>query len=388
MFLVVVSTLAVSAALANDPNTTEEKSPDVYARNAWKEIRGDLSNIVERLCKRDSLPAPSMWHPMREDKESNDRRINKLMDEALSHLMIGKLSEYRKEYASLNAKIVKDRELMGQQMEKMVAAPKKTGMVSGLWTTSRDEYEKRIEELKLEIQNCENQQKKITEEMRKELVDMGISVDQDYVTNLLMHVSGDTFFELTACFNNVRQLTDIIAGLIADNENYVQNAQKYYGMYVSLLGILLYANERAHVNIREEYTPKIQDVIMKAERTRENTQNLIKTHKGSRDALIRLQQNLDVQGIVITAGNLYDKNLREQLVKLEKAEAELQRRREVALNTYETIKVASTMLSIMKKNIEDMVAIQNMQLPDMVPLQTEEIRLQFQQISEQLRMAR
>jgi len=388
IFAVAVSTLIMSAVFANDPNKTEEEYPDAYARNAWGEISHDLSEIVDRLCKRDDLPDSSIWHPWREDRESNEHRINKLMDEALSHLKIGKLSEYRQEYAALTARIKKNRELIGQHMDKRVAAPEKTGRVSGLWTQSRDQHEKQIEELKAEIQGCETRQKEMVEEMRQEMARMGISLDEKQVENLLLHVAGDTFFDISMCFHNVKQLTDVIGGLITENETYVQNAQRYYGMYVSLVGILLYANERAQENIRTKYIPKIEDIIEKAEKMREQTRNLIKSNATDRDALTTYQKNLDVQSALLRAGDFYCKYLRDQLAKLAKTEAELQKRREVVLNTYETVDLASTMLSTMKKTINDLALIQNMQLPEMVSLETEQIRLQFEGISEQLRLMR
>lgn len=388
MFAVVVSTLIVSALCAQDPNGAEEQYPDAYAKNAWGEIRYDLTEIVDRLCKQDALPDSSIWTLLREDKKSNGHRINRLMDEALSHLEICRLGEYRQEYASLGEKISKNRELIGQQMEKMVAAPQKTGMVSGLWTKSREEYERRIEELEVEVQSCEKRQEKIVEEMRREMARIGIDISEQQMTNLLLSVAGDTFLDISACFHNIKQLTDIIAGLIAENEDYVQNAQKYYGMYASLVGILVHANERAQEDIRKRYIPEIEDIVRKVEETRERTQNLIKSNSGDRDTLARLHQNLEVQNIVLKAGDLYAKHLREQLAKLGDAEAKLHKHRDVALNTYETINLASKMLSIIKESLEELQTVQNMQLPDIVPLETEQIRLQFEQISEQLRLAK
>ncbi len=250
IFAAAITTVIVLAAFANDPYRAKEEYPDAYARSAWGKINHGLSEIVNRLSIRDDLPVSSFWHPMREDRESNERRINKLMDEAISRLKIGKLSEYRQEYVVLTRKIKKHQELIGQHMDKRVAAPENTGRVSGFWTPSRDQHEKQIEGLKAEIESCENRQKEIVEEMRQEMARMGISLDQQQVANLLLHVAGDTFFDLSMCFHNVKQLTDVTASLIAENRDYVQNAQRYYGMYVSLVGILLYANERAQENIR------------------------------------------------------------------------------------------------------------------------------------------
>jgi hypothetical protein len=126
----------------------------------------------------------------------------------------------------------------------------------------------------------------------------------------------------------------------------------------------------------------------KTEATRKRTQELIEANSGDRDSLTRLRRNLEVQNIVLRAGDLYCKHLTGQLVKLAKAKAELQRQREVALNTYETISLASTMLSTIRKSMDELKAIQSMQVPDILPLQTERMRAEFQIISEQLRGVR
>lgn len=79
------------------------------------------------------------------------------------------------------------------------------------------------------------------------------------------------------------------------------------------------------------------------------------------------------------------KHLHGQIAKLERAEKTLERQRVVALNTYETINLASAMVGTMRKSIEELTVIQNMQLPEMLSLDTERVRMEFELITEHLR---
>ena len=101
--------------------------------------------------------------------------------------------------------------------------------------------------------------------------------------------------------------------------------------------------------------------------------------------LARLHQNLLSQDTVIQAGRSYTRHLEGQLAKLAKAEAQLKQHQEISLNTYETVSLASSMLNVVKKSLEDLKTIQSMELPDMLPLETDRIRSEFQVISKQLR---
>lgn len=377
--------MMASATVAQETNPGVGAGLDPSARKAWDEIRYDLSEIIERLHKHKDLPDASIWHPMRNDKASNQTRINKLMDEALSHLKIARLSEYRRTYTELGVQIAATQQLIGEHMDKMVAAPQKTGRVTGLWTWSREEHEKRIGELESKIADCKTRQQAMIEDMKQEMARMGIDVSHEQIADLLLAVSGDTFFDLSACFHNVKQLTDMVAELIRENESYVENSRKYYGMYVSLVNLLCHAHERAQGDIKTVYLPEIHRIVEEALKTRDRTEELAKRNSGDRNTLARLKQNLEAQDTVIRAGRSYTRHLEDQLVKLAKAQAQLKQHQEIALNTYETVSLASSMLNVVKKSLEDLKTIQSMELPDMLPLKTDRLRSEFQIISQQLR---
>jgi len=382
---VCIAVMLASATVAQDPSSGVGASLDASARKAWDKVRHNLSEIIERKHKHRGLPDPSIWHPLRTDKASNQGRINRLMNEALSHLRIAKLSEYRQAYAAQDAQIAKKQRLIGEHMDKMVAAPEKTGTVDGLWTWSRERHEKRIAKLESEIADGKARQQGMIEDMQQEMARMGIDVSHQQIADLLLAVSGDTFFDLSACFHNVKQLTNMVAELIRENEQYVENSRKYYGMYVSLVSLLQHAHERAQADIKTTYLPEIKRIISEALRTRQRTQYLIRRNSDDQHTLARLRQNLEAQDTVIKAARSYTQHLEGQLDKLAQAAIQLKKHQEIAMNTYETVSLASSMLSVVKESIEDLNTIQSMELPDMLPLETDRIRSEFQTISKQLR---
>ena len=83
-----------------------DEPPDDAARAAWDEVKDDLVEIMDRESKHADLPKSSI-RPWVEDQESNRKKINRLMDEALSHLEVSGVSDYRTKYSSLEEEIRK-----------------------------------------------------------------------------------------------------------------------------------------------------------------------------------------------------------------------------------------------------------------------------------------
>jgi hypothetical protein len=382
LFTVLVLFTAAGATAAETQDMPKAEAEDGKVKEVWDGVRGDLSKIVDRIGRHASLPKSRWW---REDQTSNREKINGLMEDALSTLEITTLSEYRRKYSELEEAIKSDTKLIGTYIEEKVGAPEESGVVSQLWETTKAEYEKKIERLEEDVAASRRRQGELVEKMQAEMARMGIKVTKDQVSSLLLVVSGDSFLDISSSFHNVKQLTVILGKLIQENEKYVQNSRKYYGMYVALVGILIHAHERAAADINEKYLPQIDEILTKTKRAGKHTRELMKENAADAAVLKRLKRNLEAQTTVSTAGAAYREHLQGQLVKLKEAAAALQKHYEVALNTFETVDVAASMLNVIKNSADDFEALQSMQLPAMLPLETERIREQFQAISDRLR---
>ena len=382
--------LALAAAVAFGGTALATEAPaksavdriDATARDAWNGVRGTLMRIVDRKDRQPDLPKSSWFG---EDRKSNKRKINELMDEALSHLEITELSKHRKAYSGLDASIRKSKSLIAECMEKRITAPAETGLVEQLWKTTRSEYDAKIKKLEENIEEYEKAQKEIVEKMRTEMARMGVRVTNQQTANLLLVVSGDSFLDLSSSFHNIKQLTDVLAELVRENEKYIQNSKRYYGMYVSLVGILLHAHKRARNDIEKNYIPQIEGILEDTKGAAEKTNELIDEHKDDPQALERLRRNIEAQAVVTKAAESYLVHLNGQLVRLTEAQAGVRKQYEIALNTYQTVDIAASLLDVIKTSLRDLGALRSMQLPEMLPLETERIREQFQSISDQLR---
>ena len=270
-------------------------------------------------------------------------------------------------------------------MEKRITAPAETGLVEQLWKTTRSEYDAKIKKLEENIEEYEKAQKEIVEKMRTEMARMGVRVTNQQTANLLVVVSGDSFLDLSSSFHNIKQLTDVLAELVRENEKYIQNSKRYYGMYVSLVGILLHAHKRARNDIEKNYIPQIEGILEDTKGAAEKTNELIDEHKDDPQALERLRRNIEAQAVVTKAAESYLVHLNGQLVRLTEAQAGVRKQYEIALNTYQTVDIAASLLDVIKTSLRDLGALRSMQLPEMLPLETERIREQFQSISDQLR---
>ncbi len=371
----------IARAFASDESFDGKGYPSKSA--LWGEINQDLSTIAERVQKQNELPKDSLFG---EDKESNRRKIDKLLNQILEILEVTDVSYRKQEYAELEEKILEKNTEIISYREKMIIAPEKVEGVNKVWESSIADYKEKIAAAEAEIMVLKVNQKEILSLIQQELLDRsGIKLSDDQVYSLVVMVSGDSFVTLNSVFYNVKQLVGILEKLSEQNKDYINSVKKYYGMYAVLIEALQLAHEIEINKIKDTYMPKLDEYRVKAQLASKDTQKLIAKNMNNVQNMAMLNSNLKAQAEVFTAAGAYKEYLVTYLENLELSKAVIDQQLQVVMDTWKTTQLASGLLSVMKSSSSGIKNLVSMELPSIKPLNIGKLKDQLSMISVEIR---
>lgn len=349
----------------------------------WDEINIDLDEIAQKLQKQDSLPADSLFG---EDRDSNRKKIDKMLTEVLEVLEVSNVSDRKQEYADLEEEIREKNTDIIALREKMVVAPVKVEGVDKVWKNTVEDYKSKIAASEAEIADLKVRQKNILATIKSELLERsGIKLSDDQVYSLVVMVSGDSFITLNSIFYNIKQLVGILEELAESNQDYINTIKKYYGMYAVLVEALKLSHEVEIDKIKNDYLPKINEYRVRAQIASKDTKALIAKNQENPANLAMLKNNLRAQAEVYTAAGAYGQYLSDYLVSLESSKREIESQLVIVMDTWRTTQLASGLLAVMKSSSSGLKDLVSMELPSIKPLNIGRLKDQFSMISMELR---
>jgi predicted RNase H-like nuclease (RuvC/YqgF family) len=169
----------------------------------WKKIIPKLESILNLEDKRETLPDSALLHA---DKASNQKAINKLLDDAIEILEISDTQMYRKQIQDLGLGIKEKQRNIIEYEEKRIAAPKEKTTWKP-WEITEEKYNQKIKELKDQINQDQDEIGKLKESLREELQNIGLNITDVQLDFLLATVIGDHVLQISVAFDNIKALT-------------------------------------------------------------------------------------------------------------------------------------------------------------------------------------
>ena len=127
---------------------SDEILPNEIAKD-WDKLTNSLTDALTLRDKNEKLPRKT-WIPFKEDQISNTKKINALLDSALSILINGEAGTMRREASALRDKVEKMRVELDDVRNKRINAPETSYLP---WRMTRDKADRRIAELQEEIKS-------------------------------------------------------------------------------------------------------------------------------------------------------------------------------------------------------------------------------------------
>jgi hypothetical protein len=363
-----------------DPGELAESGElDAYQRKVLREIFDPLEEAAKRYDRHDELDERSLFGA---DQKSNQKAIDALLDEAIEILGVSEVGSVREEIRKLEARITEAEQRLSRDREARLSAPYESELnaIEKTLTTSREDYEERIEENETLVADTELAIVELKQQFRQELRDIGVELSPEAVEGLLTTVSGDDFVEMCVVFDNVRNVTVQLQELTEEAGEALEVARRYYGSYVVLVRIMDRLQKEFVRRVSDEQLPRLKEFQAKA---RENIAQAQRNLSKGGDPEIA-KANIRSNQLTIDACELYSEYLVEQARDVTAQNDALQTRLRDAINTYETVQLSSQVAELLAEGRRNFSALLELDLPELRGFENAELQAEFQRLTREL----
>ena len=345
---------------------------DERFRNMWSNV---FSQLEEGLSVVDEIKIAPDSAIFGDDKKSLRDDLNKILDKTLILLEDESINDYRAKIGDLNQRIEVSKNNISGYREQRITAPR-THMVK----TTKENFDKKIEEEKLNITDYEAETNKIKVHFKERLNDIGVALTGEQVDILLARVDADDIIQMSVVFDVLKKITVQLMELTQASNEEIKQAKKYYGMHVVLLEMVNYMQQKYIDMVETDYIPKIDVIIEKTIAIQKDAKKNMQEDSNEKRIAI-YKNNLAAQELTIKTAKLYKKNLREQKNKVASAQKVVQKDLKLSQNTYDTVEVSADLLSVLKTSKDSFDALMSLQVPQIVPFENVKMQDKYQELS-------
>ena len=365
------------------PSEKQEKheNQDTLPENIalkWDSLTKNLTDALSLRDKQENLP-DSAWFG--EDKISNSKKINALLDVALKILVESDAENIRKDAANLKSKIAASKAELDVLRNKKISAPEKSYFPLVLTKSKAD---KKIAELNLEIQNAQNSLNAINSKITDALKKIGLDIDQNQIDILLSSVTGDDLLQNAIVFANVKIVVEKLEELSKNETNTFEITKRYTGLYLILNDLLIHTQMELIKKIDEDYKPGLNSIIQEAINLQREALNKSKNKTYTQTQRHLFEKNADSNAMTIKVAKLYLTLLNAQKTGTLESIKALKKNRDLAENTYKTVRSSAELQSLIHSGLILFDTIDALSMPDLKPFENDVIKFEFQEINKRL----
>lgn len=372
--LVVLFLLSASSVFA----ASEDSLPS-YLVEKWGSLTGTLSDALSLRDRQEKLPA-SAWFGA--DRTSNARKIDELLDRALEILVQGQAGDLRRQALELRTEIPKLRLEADGLRNRRISAPESSRLP---WVRTRAKIDERLSELDGEIADRERALAAVDAQLAEALRALGLQLDDRQIDVLLSSVTGDDLLQNAVVFANVRVVVEKLAELSREDRDNLEVNRRYSGLYLVLNDLLIHTREELVRKIDGEYKPRLGEIAKEAEALRREA--LAKASQtGYSDAQKKsFALNAESNAMTLRVAKLYMQLLDSQRKGILDNLADLRRNRDLAENTYRTVRSSGDLRNLIRSGLELFDSIHALAMPEILPFENEAIRREFEEINKRLK---
>ena len=372
--LVVLFLLSASSVFA----ASEDSLPS-YLVEKWGSLTGTLSDALSLRDKQETLPASSWFGA---DRTSNARKIDELLDRALEILVQGQAGDLRRQALELRTEIPKLRLEADGLRNRRISAPESSRLP---WVRTRAKIDERLSELNGEIADRERALSAVDAQLAEALRALGLQLDDRQIDVLLSSVTGDDLLQNAVVFANVRVVVEKLAELSREDRDNLEVNRRYSGLYLVLNDLLIHTREELVRKIDGEYKPRLGEIGKEAEALRREA--LAKASQtGYSDAQKKsFALNAESNAMTLRVAELYMQLLDSQRKGILDNLADLRRNRDLAENTYRTVRSSGDLRNLIRSGLELFDSIHALAMPEILPFENEAIRREFEEINKRLK---
>ena len=167
--------------------------------------------------------------------------------------------------------------------------------------------------------------------------------------------------------------------------NTLEITRRYTGMYLVLNDLLIHTQEELVRKINEEYRPRLQEIITEAEAVRKEALARSNDNAYTQAQRKSFAQNARSNAATIEAANLYGELLGSQKLAILDSISSLRRNRDLAENTYKTVRSSGELRGLIHSGLSAFDAISTLSMPELKIFESGAMRAEFDEINRRLK---
>ena len=356
-----------------------ENSLPSYLVEQWGNLTETLSDALSLRDGQETLP-DSAWFGA--DKSSNAKKIDDLLDKALEILVQGQAEDLRRQAVALRAEIPELRLEADALRNQRISAPETSRLP---WVKTRSKIDARLSELDGEITGRERALSAVNAQLAEALRGLGLQLDDRQIDVLLSSVTGDDLLQNAVVFANVRIMVEKLAELSREDRDNLEINRRYSGLYLVLNDLLIHTQEELVRKIDGEYKPRLSEIEREAETLRKEALDKAAQAGYSEAQKKSFALNAESNAMTLCVAGLYVQLLDAQRKGILDHLAALRRNRDLAENTYRTVRSSGDLRNLIRSGLELFDSIHALSMPEMLPFENETIRREFEEINKRLK---
>ncbi|HOO87452.1 MAG TPA: hypothetical protein PK849_06265 [Synergistales bacterium] len=356
----------------------ENEDDSIFAK-MWSKAMPKLEQALELFERGETLPESKIFGA---DKQSNNAKYEKLLNEVFDILLDSEFHASRGEYRSLEERIEKSEQKIAELRKERIGAPEESWIP---FRQTRSKIDEEVDELKEDIARFRKEKEAIRSSMVAALSAMGVSVDGAKLDILLASVSGDDVIALLLAADSIKKINLQIVDLLRKGEGNIHMARKYTGVHMVLVDIYLHAHHDVLEKIASEYSPRLDSITSSAQLLKKQAEQMLAaTPRGGSQREV-LETNVKANERTVQTASLYRDYLRTQQNKLRISAEKLTSDLSVARNTYQTVKTGGDLISLINISMRTLESVFGFVLPDLSTVYDQEVLKEFERITGQIR---
>jgi hypothetical protein len=214
---------------------------------------------------------------------------------------------------------------------------------------------------------------------------MGLDLDEKQIDIFLSSVTGDELFQNTVIFANIKRVVEKLGELSREDRDNLEVNRRYTGMYLVLNDVLIVTQEGLIDKIDVRYKPQISEIRAEAEKLRLEARERARQEQYTAAQKKAFEANMEANAMTVRVAELYTDLLESQRKSVIATLADLRRNRDVAENTYKTVRSTGDLRNLIRSGLELFDSIQSLSMPQIMLFENETIRKEFDEINKRLK---
>lgn len=344
----------------------------------WENLTGTLDEATVLREKQKRLPESS-W--LGADQQKTGAKIAKLLRRAQGILLSSETLKLADRSEEIKERLPRLYQRIEEYKNKRIGAPQKS--YNPFVKTVKD-CDETIAEAEKDVKRLRGELAQIRDAIAAELRGWGLKLTDAQTDVLFSSVVGDSLLRNAVIFENVKGVTAQLTQLMAQNKDDTSIARKYYGMYVTLIDVLLDTQYGFVNKIDGEWRPQVKKISEGAAASLKEARAALNRSDFSADQKAIFRSNAASNEMTVKAAEQYLKLLDNQKASVQNCIRSIERDREVAANTYATVQHISDMNAVIQSGMQLFDMLAAMQLPEIQAFDSSGVRREFDEITRRL----